>query len=469
MVTLTSANGNTITPGNAGSLTDVSGRLNFTMAATVGGNDTITAAALGLQQQMTVSISTQSFNFSAPADGTLVTLGVSQNVTVTWLNNNVPVLGQPITFSATRGVLSQTTPINTDANGQATVSISSTGAGPSVVNANAAGVTAQLNLNFVANNPSQISVQAGPATVGVQAQSTITAVVRDAANNLVQGAAVTFQLTNDPTNGGLSAASAVTNAQGSAQVVYTAGNTSSGANGVTITASVQNLLGTTTYSSNATLTVGGQTVFLSLGTGNTIDINQGPAVYQVIYTVFAVDSGGAALPNVPITMAILPVAYGKGILVCQGGATNWTPDYNTLITDTYAYNGQKLCVNEDTDYTGNINSLGQCPDPNNAGATVPCKDYNFNSKLDPGNVAVVAPASGTTDSNGRLDVKVTYPRDHSYWTVVSLVASTTVQGTQSSTNATFVLVGADVDYKCSIGPPGPVSPYGVTNACSNPN
>jgi hypothetical protein len=469
VVTLTSSSGNVITPGNANSTTDVSGRLNFTMAATVGGTDTITASALGLQQQVSVSISTQSFNFSAPADGTQVTIGTSQNVTVTWLNNNAPVVGQQITFSATRGTLSPTTPVTTDANGQATVAVSSTGAGPSVVNANATGVSAQLNLNFVANNPSQISVQAGPASVGIQGLSTITAVVRDAANNLVQGATVTFQLTTDPTNGGLSAASAVTNAQGSAQVVYTAGNTSSGANGVTITASVQNLAGTATYSANTNLTVGGQTVFLSLGTGNTIDISQGPAVYQVIYTVFAVDSGGAALPNVPVTMAILPVAYGKGILVCQGGATNWTPDYNTDPADTYAYNGQKLCINEDTDYTGNINSLGQCPNPSGSGPTVPCKDYNLNGKLDPGNVAVVSPASGMTDGSGRLDVKITYPRDHSYWTVVSLVASTTVQGTQSSTSATFVLVGADVDYKCSIGPPGPVSPYGVQTTCANPN
>ena len=106
---------------------------------------------------------------------------------------------------------------------------------------------------------------------------------------------------------------------------------------------------------------------------------------------------------------------------------------------------------------------------NGSGTLIPCKDYNQNSKLDPGNVAVVSPASGITDDNGRLDVKITYPRDHAYWTEVSLVASTTVQGTQSSTSATFVLVGAITDYQCSVGPPGPVSPYGVATTCSDPN
>ncbi len=101
-----------------------------------------------------------------------------------------------------------------------------------MIDASGTGVSAQLNLDFVADNPSQISVQAGPASVNVQGDSTITALVRDATNNLVEGATVAFQITADPTNGGLSAPTAVTNAQGMAQVVYTAGNSSSGANGV---------------------------------------------------------------------------------------------------------------------------------------------------------------------------------------------------------------------------------------------
>jgi hypothetical protein len=465
-VALTSALGNALTPGNAGSTTDANGRLTFTLLATVGGTDTVTATALGLPAKtVAVVISTQSFNFSAPANGTKVFLGTSQPVTVTWLNNGAPVVGAAVTFAATRGVLSPTTPVLTDASGQATVSITSSGAGPSVVNASATGVSAQLSLDFVANNPTQISIQAGPATVGVQGQSTITALVRDAANNLVEGATVDFQLVTDPTNGGLAAASATTNAQGSAQVVYTAGNTSSGANGVMVSATIHG----TAISSNTSLTVGGQTVFLSLGTGNTIDTGQGSAVYQVTYTVFAVDSGGAALANVPVTLAILPVAYGKGVMGNCPSPGPWQPLYATKTTDTYSYNNSVMCRNEDSDYTGNINSKGQCPD--GGGGFVACKDDNRNNKLDPGNVAVVSTstASNLTDKNGRLDLLITYPRDHAYWTMVSLVASTTVQGTQSSTSATFVLQGAVTDYLCTIGPPGSTSPYGVAGTCADPN
>lgn len=448
-VTVTSANGNTATPSML--TTNGSGHATFTLTAVNGGTDTITAASLGLTQQKTVDVSTQSFSISSPADGTKVNLGASQIVTVTWLNGGAPVVGSPVTFASTRGTLVPGTPVNTDASGNASVSISSTGAGPSIVSASGLGVTAQISLDFVAITPSQIAVQAAPATVAVAGSSTISATVRDAANNLVEGATVDFQVQTDPTNGGLSVASAVTNSQGIAQTVYTAGNTSSGANGVTVKATVH----LTAITNTTNLTVGGQTVFLSLGTGNTIDTTKGPAVYQIVYSVFAVDSGGAALAGIPVTLAVLPVAYGKGQMV-QPCTTNWVPNYSTLSTDAFAYNSTLLCRNEDTDYTGNINST--------AG-----KDYNNNGKLDPGNVAVVAPSSGTTDASGRLDVTITYPRDHAYWVMVSLVASTQVTGTQSSTTSTFVLPGATTDYTCTVGPPGFTSPYGTATTCANPN
>ena len=153
---------------------------------------------------------------------------------------------------------------------------------------------------------------------------------------------------------------------------------------------------------------------------------------------------------------------GKGVMTGCPGGTNWVPGYSTGGADPDAYAGKTLCQNEDTDYTGNINSLGVV-------GGVPVKDYNINGKLDPGNVAVVSPSSGNTDANGRLDVKVTYPRDHAYWVMVTLKASTTTNGTESSTTSTFVLQGALPDYACTVGPPGPVSPYGTAATCANPN
>jgi hypothetical protein len=459
-VMLASANGNTLSATTL--TTDANGHASFTVTGVKGGNDTLTATALGLTQTAPMVVSTQNFTVTSPANGTKVNLGAMQTVTVTWLNNGSPVAGQPVTFSATRGTLSPTTPVMTAANGTASVQISSNGAGPSIVSASGTGVSAQVSLDFVALAPSQISVQAQPASVAVQGQSTISALVRDANNNLVEGATVNFVLVTDPTNGSLSSATATTDAQGRAQTVYTAGNSTSGANGVAISATVA----ATSITGSATLTVGGQTAFLSLGTGNTIITSAGTAIYEVLYTVFAVDAQGAALPNVPITVSVLPVAYGKGVMAgCPMPGPNWGPSYSTATSDPDSWNGTKLCKNEDTDYTGNIDSLGFCP----SGSTTPCKDYNGNGRLDPGNVAVVSPASGVTDSSGRLDVTISYPRDHSYWVEVSLVATTTVQGTQSTASSTFLLQGAVSDYSCGTGPPGPVSPYGIAGTCANPN
>ena len=464
-VALSSANGNTLSAAMV--TTDGSGRATFTVTGAAGGNDTITAVALGLTKTLALAVSSQSFNVTAPADNTKVFLGVSQTVTVTWLSNGAPVVGQNVAFAATRGTLVPTTAVMTNASGQASVAISSTVAGPSIVQATAAGVSAQVNLDFVATTPSQISVQAGPASIAVQMPSTITALVRDAANNLVEGATVVFQLVTDPTNGGLTLASAVTDAQGRAQTVYQAGSTSSGANGVKISASVTPA-GGSAITASTTLTVGGQTVFLSLGTGNTIDVSQGVAIYQITYTVFAVDSNGAPVAGVSITASVLPVAYGKGKMGGCPGGQYWGAIYYTLASDPDSYQGGTLCKNEDSDYTGNINSLGVV-------GGHPVKDYNQNNVLDPGNVAVASPGSGTTDANGRFDVKITYPRDHAYWVKVALVASATVAGTQSNTTSTFLLPGALSDYACASSPPGFFSPYGVGGAnappgvCSDPN
>ena len=217
-----------------------------------------------------------------------------------------------------------------------------------------------------------------------------------------------------------------------------------------ITAAVQG----TAVSGTTALTVGGQTVFLSLGTGNTIN-SPDQATYSITYAVLALDAQGAAVANVPITLKVLPISYVKGRRVWNG--TTWATVPSTLGSDPDAAPpGASTCANEDTDYSGNINSL-------------PNKDYNGNGRLDPGNVAAVSPSSGTTDQNGELAVAITYPKDHAYYVTVQFVATTSVAGTQSSASATFQLPGAAADFNTqTIAPPGPFSPYGQGTTCANP-
>ena len=470
-VTVTSANGNTVAPAMV--TTDANGQGTITLTANSvanGGADTLTASSLGMLATCKLTVSSQNFSITTPANGIKVNLNTAQTVTATWLSGGAAVTPQQtVNFSSTRGTLTPTSAMTDATTGQASVSIQSATAGPAVISASGNGVSAQITIDFVATTPNQIAVQASPASVAVQTQSTITAIVRDAQNNLVEGATVTFSLT-DSTGGSLSVPSAITDVQGRAQTIYTAGSTTSAANGVSVTATVQG----TSVSGTTTLTVGGQTVFLSLGTGNTIQ-SPDAATYAIQYAVLALDSHGAAVANVPITLSVLPLSYVKGYR--KWSSTTWTTVATTSGSDPDASPpGTTNCANEDTDYTGNIASL----DPANntatctdlvSNATIPShkKDYNCNGVLDPGNVAAVAPSSGSTGANGELLVTISYPKDHAYYVTVELVATTTVAGTQDSASSTFLLPGSTTDFNTqTTAPPGPVSPYGQAAVCSSP-
>jgi Bacterial Ig-like domain (group 1) len=438
-VTLTSSNGNSLFPSSL--TTDVNGLGTVSLLANNVGGDTLTATGLGLVAKRALTVSSQSFNVTLPATGALLPLGAPQTVTATWLSAGAPVPGQQVTFTSTRGTFDFST-ATTDGNGQASVHLTATTAGPAIITAGGNGVSAQTSVDFVATNPTQVAVQASPSTVTPNGSSVVTAIVRDVKNNLVEGQTVDFALT-DSTGGTLSVATATTDGQGQAQTTYTAGASTSGANGVQITATVRG----TAISGQSSLTVGGQTVYLSLGTGNTIE-SPTAATYSITYAVFAVDARGAPVAGAPVDLKVLPVSYVKGARVWNVTSSAYTTAVSTLPAAA-------SCANEDVDYTGTY-SLA--------------KDYNGNGVLDPGNVAVVSPSSGTTAADGSLLVNVVYPKDHAYYVKVQLVATTAVTGTQSSTTSTFLLPYAAADFnQQSVQPPGPVSPYGTASTCANPN
>ena len=447
-VTLVSA-GNTVTPATI--MTDSSGTGSFQVKATQAGSDTVTASALGQSASQGLSVSNQSFAFTTPTEGVLAPLNTPLTVTIHWTSSGVAVAGQTVSFSSTRGTLSAPTAV-TNASGNATITVSASTAGPGIIAASATGVSAQRDVTFIATTPTQIDVQASPATIATSGQSTITAIVRDAAGNLVDNQTIAFQLT-DVTGGSLSVATVVTNSSGIAQTVYTASNTPSTSNGVTVTATVQ----ATGLNKSATLTVGGQTVFLSLGTGRVIGENAAKTQFQMPWVVQAVDSSGNPVNNVTITLAIHSAlgsdgfyAYGKGSYEVCG--SSWV-QYNT--TATCPGNGPVTCDNEDLQLTG-VYEVGE--------------DTNNNGKLDPGDVAVATPGSVITASDGSGNFLVEYPEDHALWVQATLTATATVQGTQSSTEATFVLpMLATYLSDTSSQPPGFRSPYGVAASCALKN
>jgi len=436
-VTISSGNGNALYPNTL--TTDLNGLGSVVIYANKVGTDPVTASSLGLTATRSISVSSQSFNVVTPASGTVVALNNAQAVTAVWLNAGAPVVGQTVSFTTTRGTFDHASAV-TDANGAATVQISSTNAGPAVITASSAGVAAQTVVDFVATTPAQISVQAAPAAVVTSGTSVVTATVRDALNNLVESQIVDFVLT-DSTGGTISVAFATTDAQGQAQTTYTAGQSTSGANGVQVRATVRG----TSVTGQTSLTVGGQTVYLSLGTGNTIEAPNA-ATYSITYAVFAVDSRGAPVAGAPVDLKVLPVSYVKGARVWNVASSA----YQTIPSTSPI----TACANEDVDYTGIYTVT---------------KDYNGNGVLDPGSVAVVSPSSGVTAADGSLLVTVSYPKDHAFYVTVRLVATTAVTGTQSSSSSTFLLPYAASDFsQQSVEPPGPISPYGKGFTCSDP-
>src|SRR6185369_1930935 len=178
-----------------------------------------------------------------------------------------------IDFATTRGCInspvtacSSTATANTDASGNASVTIVSNNAGGATVSATTAtAITATLTSQFIATVASSIDVQPSVFVLAPGDSSTINAVVRDVNNNLVTGATVVFSL-NDITGGTLTPAAAKTDLEGRAQSVYTAGSVTSAAGGVQVTATVQG----TAVAKTVGLTVAARQVFISIGTGNEI-------------------------------------------------------------------------------------------------------------------------------------------------------------------------------------------------------
>jgi hypothetical protein len=477
VVTLTSALGNTLSAPTV--TTSASGQQTFTLKAVNSGTDTITAAALGLSTPATVTVSAQSFAFTAPAPGVTEQVQIGQPnavpISITWQGS--AGANQSVTFTTSRGTFiggtSNTgTSTVTTTNGSGVTSgitLYSDQAGPATITATGASVTAQASVNFVPTMPATVTVQASPSTISAQGQSTIIATVRDVNNNLVPNQTVNFALA-DITGGTLSLPSATTNAQGQASVVYTATSTPSSANGVTITATVAN---SGVAPSSASLTVGGQTVNLQLGTGNTISALNA-TLYQMPYTAILADSGGHALTGVTVTFTLTPLAFVEGQRAWNG--STWVTDSTTLSTDPHVFTALAVvgaqsvpqsfaCTNEDA----NNNSIFDAGDYNGAGL-YNASSNSTDSGLFPGTVANLDNQSIITTAGGFATVNITYPKDHAYYVAVKLTATATVSGSQNSTSAIFWLPGLAVDFNTeTTAPPGPTSPYSQFTTCGDHN
>jgi len=451
---LASATGNAIAA-PTGTTTNSSGQVVANVTANVGGNDVITATAAGTSKTQALTISSAGFAFTTPAPSVDIPLNTPTPILVHWTSAGAPVVGQPVTFSTSRGTIAGS-PSTTDGTGDTPgVSISSTSAGTATITASGPGGTpaTTLNVTFVATTASSIAAQAVPGTIQITTgagsqtsnKSTISVVVRDAANNLVKNAGVDFTVTADPTGGSLSSAHAITDVTGGASVTYTAGTVSSPQDGVTIQATVTDIGGVPVggVTDIATLTVSGQSLLVRLGTDNLISPDPVLPVYHKTWVAIVTDAGGNAVAGATVLFTLRPGRYQKGKF-----------DFFNTVTGIWHQAVSALCDNEDINFNGNLD---------------PGEDFNGNGSLEPGGAATVNP-SAITNANGIAQAVITYPKDRAFWVEVQLQARTGVSSNDPPTVATFFLVGLATDYtNPTVAPPGQFSPYGTAAVCTDPN
>jgi hypothetical protein len=468
-VAITSSLGNTLSSPTV--VTGGSGDVSLTLTAVNAGTDTITATALGDSGVDTVTIPAvtgDNFAITTPAtDGFEIPLNTAQAVTAAWLVSGVPQNGEVLQFSTSRGSFFATgtsTPASTATTagaGQASLDLQSSTAGIATISAiRPGGAITSRNVEFVATVAQTVDIQAEPSSVRIGNQSQLTAIVRDPAGNLVKNKLVTFSLV-DNTGGFLSSSVATTGSNGTATIIYTAGPNQSSLNGVTVTANVQQ--GGATISDVVNLTVTGQALAISLGTGNTL-FTLGTATFAKEWVVFVTDADGNAVALKPVTVSIRSVNYKKGQLYVPVDGDAW------IKLPVPANFEPTSCPDEDLNFNGILD---------------PGEDLNSSGLIEAGNIALVAPvaanapagspcsnlaaggttqASVTTGNDGRARVCVLYPQNYNLWVDARIQARASVQGTEFGKSATFELDAlADDINDINTSPPGQVSPFGAVD------
>jgi 3D (Asp-Asp-Asp) domain-containing protein len=425
--------------------TDTSGNTSFIYTANRAGTDTITVTGLGVTAKTTVSVNAIDFAVLSPASNVAIPVTGSQVITVRYRNLGAGVAGATVNFSTTRGTFLAASAV-TNAAGEATATLSSTTAGPATVVAQIPGIgQANLPVQFVATTPATVVVQANPGAVspnlsGTSNQSTVEAVVRDAAGNAVQGRQVNFSTLKDLSNGTLQPGNAITDFNGRAQVQFIPGANSTPANGVVI----QAVVASTAITATTSLTVNGQALFITIGFGNTIG-NVDETTYRKPFSVYVTDANGVAVGNQIVTLSVIPETYSKGTLGWNGVV--WT--YSSPPTG---------CPNEDANGNG-ILDAGEDNGPISG---------NNDGSLTPGNIAVSAPGSVTTDTSGRATFDLQYGEQYAPWAKVRLSARAAVGGTESKQSILFDLSGLASDFNVeTVAPAGAVSPFGIATSCTD--
>ncbi|AYA64665.1 Ig-like domain-containing protein [Alteromonas sp. RKMC-009] len=464
--------------------TGANGQATVQFTGTVSGSSTVTASALNAIGSFTVTVQEDDFSFTTvPAEEVAVAPDDSYEeanyttLTVSWNKDNAPFAGGTVTFTASRGDIRPGDESGTtDANGELSFDIASTNAGLSSVTATGVDgdgneVSATVDIEFIATDPHSINVDATPDIVGPDGQtSTITAVVRDPAGNLVKNRVVSFNV-NDTSTGSISPSQATTDSNGIASTVFTSSAVSS-EDAVVITATVVDESPMVT--GDVTMTVGNRAFDVSIGTGNVIESPDNTS-YLKEFAVFVSDSVGRPIEGVEVTASSTPVKYSEGGQYYKGYwvwvEPNWVIGYINSSGDI-VQDYTVECRTEDVNENGILDTVDVTDfvqnDDNRDFSEG--EDINEDGFLTPGIVGTLSFADGIdeTDENGQVTLQLRYPREYAgfYESVISVFAQSTGSEASASMVYKFGIAVDDVTNE-SVQPSD--SPFGRGTNCSDLN
>jgi len=428
--------------------TGADGQATITYTANTSGEDTITASSLNASVEFELEVQQDEFSFVVVPDEE-ISLNETATISVQWLQDGTPAVGNNVTFSTSRGEIIGAALVTTGADGIASISIESDNAGFASITAtgnepgNDSTVNAVAQVEFIAVEPFTLIADATPDLIGPDGQtSTITAVVRDPSGNLVKNTVVNFNV-DDVSTGSISPSQSTTDSSGIASTVFTSGAPSS-EDAVIIRAEVAS---DESISDLVYMTVGDRAFDISIGTGNSLE-EPDSTTYLKRFAVFVSDSVGRPVSGVELTASATPV---KRVLEGTYLKGNWYWDEDESI---YKPNVTIECDNEDINGNG-ILDVGE--------------DTNGDGFLTPGIVGTLSFAeTNITDENGQAELEYRYPANYAYWydMVITIFGQST--GSEASQDHYYRL-GVSSEDLTNEGAGLPANPFGSLPDCTTFN
>lgn len=450
---------------------------NRTIVATFSNGSGVTGTASVVVAGTTVTV------MPTPASAT-----PGQTVTVTARatdSTGVPIANASIQLGGTFGF---TQLVTTDSSGNATASLAAPAVdGSYTATASGLGATATQAI-VVAAVPtipaavgpiSSASLQINPTQIapnssgGTTNRAALTARFLNASNQAIENVRVRFEIVPPGLGSGEFISTGTTtvysNGSGDATADYVAGTRSSPTNGVRIRicyglTDAEIAGGACPTPVEATMTVAGLPLSISLGDNNELQKTNNNLYYAKRFGVSVVDAAGNAVAGAVVSASVDITHYGKGLVFSDfyyidGGATLLTTPPTIALTylsgrisnvlDPAA--GQRIwCENEDSNRNGFVD----------AG-----EDLNGTSAIEPrkADVMIQFVSGNKTAADGTLQLLVQYPQNVATWLAYTVKVTTSVGGTEGTVEKSYVtsFVKGDEINGSFLTPP-----YGVMNCSS---